>query len=108
MNITISSRELATILHALRMIQEHANGPGDCLVGVCEHFDENDELTDAETDALYNKLALLDAVASSPASPFPGAAAAAKMPDGSISTSRFLALCHERDRRPGAPSKAPQ
>lgn len=52
--LPVSEAELATILHGLRLIQEHANGPGDCSAGVCEHFALADveELTDKQIDTL--------------------------------------------------------
>jgi hypothetical protein len=49
---SVTTSELATILHGLRLIQEHANGPGDCSAGVCEHFADVEELTDAQIDNL--------------------------------------------------------
>lgn len=55
---TLTDREIATILHGLRMIQETANGNQDCLAGCCDHFDEADELSDAEIDALCEQINL--------------------------------------------------
>lgn len=53
-----NDQELATILHGLRLIQESANGPQDCTAGLCDHFDEAEPLTDAEIDALCDRLQL--------------------------------------------------
>jgi DNA-directed RNA polymerase subunit RPC12/RpoP len=52
----LSPSELATILHGLRLIQEKANGPLDCMAGCCAHFDEADELNDEQIDALCERL----------------------------------------------------
>lgn len=52
----LSSRELATVLHGLRLIQENANGPGDCVAGGCDHFGQVDELQDGEIDSLCERL----------------------------------------------------
>lgn len=56
--IVLDDRAVATILHGLRMIQERANGYGDCMAGCCDHFDEADEMNDAEIDALCEALNL--------------------------------------------------
>lgn len=52
----LSPSELATVLHGLRLIQEKANGPADCYAACCEHFNDADELTDPEIDALCARL----------------------------------------------------
>jgi hypothetical protein len=52
----VSESELATILHGLRLIQENANGPGDCVGGVCEHFVDDSALTDTQIDSLCERL----------------------------------------------------
>lgn len=53
-----NDRELATVLHGLRLIQEAASGPADCTAGICDHFDEAEALTDDEIDALCDRLQL--------------------------------------------------
>ena len=58
---TFTGNEIATILHGLRMIQENANGHGDCMATCCDHFDGFDELNDAEIDALCERINPLDA-----------------------------------------------
>lgn len=58
--LNLSNSELATVLHGLRMIQETANGYADCLTGCCDHFDDDDELTDAGIDALCERLNVID------------------------------------------------
>ena len=61
--LPVSEAELAIILHGLRLIQEHANGPSDCSAGVCDHFQRDggcdhfprasvEQLTDAQIDNL--------------------------------------------------------
>lgn len=54
--LVLSGRNLAAILHGLRLIQESANGPGDCAACLCDHFAEHEELTDAEIDSLCEEL----------------------------------------------------
>jgi len=54
----LTPRECATVLHGLRMIQENANGPEDCVSGTCEHFDDYPPLTDAEIDTLAERINL--------------------------------------------------
>ncbi len=58
--ILLNGNELATILHGLRMIQENANGPADCMAACCDHFDGWDELNDTEIDELCERLNPLD------------------------------------------------
>jgi hypothetical protein len=55
-----NDRELATVLHGLRLIQEQANGHADCSFAYCDHFDEAEALTDDEIDALCERLNLGD------------------------------------------------
>jgi hypothetical protein len=50
--VEIDVRELATILHALRIFQL---GFGDELAG-CDHFEDHTMLTDGEVDALCGRL----------------------------------------------------
>ena len=54
--MTLTAKELATMLHGLRMIQEVASGDHCCYAGMCEHFDDVEEMTDSEIDALCEKL----------------------------------------------------
>ena len=51
MKNTLTDRELATVLHALRKLQDTAN----CNY-VCEHFDEHEPLNDDEIDELCERL----------------------------------------------------
>jgi hypothetical protein len=54
-----NDRELATVLHGLRLIQEGAGGTGgDCSSEDCDHFDEAKALTDDEIDVLCERLNL--------------------------------------------------
>jgi len=53
---SFSRGEWATVLHGLRMVQERADGPGDCMSGNCDHFTEAEELTSKEIDALCQRL----------------------------------------------------
>jgi len=49
----LTDRDLATILHGLRLVQELAgDSSGDCHQGTCEHFDAADPLTAEEIDTL--------------------------------------------------------
>ena len=54
---TLSTRELATILHGLRMIQCAGRMEG-CAAADCEHFDDVPALSDEEIDALCERLNL--------------------------------------------------
>jgi hypothetical protein len=58
MQITYSftPSEVATILHGLRLIQEQCDGAGDCTAGICEHFQDDEDLTIAEIDALCERI----------------------------------------------------
>lgn len=58
---SFNASEIATILHALRVIQEQADGPKLCVYGSCEHFDEFPELTNAQIDELCERINPLDA-----------------------------------------------
>lgn len=51
----LSDREIATILHGLRMIQCEGRIEG-CAAGDCEHFDEAEALTNEEIDTLCENL----------------------------------------------------
>ncbi len=50
-----TSRELATMLHALRMYQEHSENSA-CAVGLCEHFADCEPLTNEEIDTLCESI----------------------------------------------------
>lgn len=50
-----NARELATILHGLRMIQCEGRIEG-CAAGDCEHFEDVPALTNEEIDALCERL----------------------------------------------------
>ena len=50
-----TERELSTMLHALRIIQCEGRLEG-CAAGMCEHFDEDTPLTNAEIDELCEKI----------------------------------------------------
>lgn len=50
-----NDREIATILHGLRMIQCEGRIEG-CAAGDCEHFDDVEALTTEEIDALCERL----------------------------------------------------
>jgi len=58
---TVTAREAATILHALRCFQELVTGgvTDGCLdgsrQGACEHFDDHEPLTPIEIDALCER-----------------------------------------------------
>jgi hypothetical protein len=54
---TLSHRELATILHGLRLIQCEGRIEG-CAAGDCEHFDDTEPLTNEEIDALCERINL--------------------------------------------------
>jgi len=59
-DILIADRELATLLHALRIQQETMtpfNEP--CTVGTCEHFADKTALTADEIDSLCERLNLV-------------------------------------------------
>lgn len=62
-----NDRELATVLHGLRMIQEAADGPKDCTAGMCDHFDEAEALTNDEIDVLCERLQLQPLPTAAPA-----------------------------------------
>ena len=53
--VTLDGRELATILHGLRMIQCEGRMQG-CLAGDCEHFDDCDALSNEEIDELCERV----------------------------------------------------
>lgn len=53
-----NDRELATVLHGLRMAQEQITGDGDCWTRACDHFDEVEPMNDIEIDALCERLNL--------------------------------------------------
>jgi hypothetical protein len=53
----LTNREVATIIHGLRIIQAHGRIEG-CAAGMCEHFEEYEELSDEEIDALCEKINL--------------------------------------------------
>jgi hypothetical protein len=53
-----NDRELATVLHALRLIQESSDGPQDCTFFMCDHFAEAEALNNAEIDVLCERLNL--------------------------------------------------
>ena len=76
----LTPQECATVLHGLRMIQETANGPDACVSGTCEHFDDYPALTDAEIDALCERINLGPAPQSKTWTP-PNAAPFLKMRD---------------------------
>jgi hypothetical protein len=50
-----TEREIATILHGLRMIQCEGRIEG-CAAGMCEHFEDYDELSNEEIDSLCEKI----------------------------------------------------
>jgi hypothetical protein len=52
----VSASELATILHGLRIIQEKKNGPADYATAMCNHFDDAEQLSNAQIDALCLRL----------------------------------------------------
>jgi hypothetical protein len=53
----LTERQLATILHALRMLQESEGGkPQICTEGKCEHFADVSEMDDNEIDELCESL----------------------------------------------------
>lgn len=52
---TLDSRELATVLHGLRMIQCEGRIEG-CAAGDCEHFTDAMQLTNWEIDDLCERL----------------------------------------------------
>lgn len=54
--------EVATILHGLRMIQEEGRLQG-CNAGDCDHFDETEQLTNAQIDDLCERINLGDLAA---------------------------------------------
>lgn len=52
----LDRRETATVLHALRLLQEYSNGYAECAFASCSHFDGVEQLTDAQVDALCDRL----------------------------------------------------
>jgi hypothetical protein len=58
--MALNDRETATLLHALRTLQELADGPADCVAACCEHFDGTEPLTNAEIDGLCERLNFYD------------------------------------------------
>jgi hypothetical protein len=55
----LTDRDLATILHGLRLVQELAgDSSGDCRQGTCEHFDEARPLAPEEIDELCEAINL--------------------------------------------------
>lgn len=53
--MNLSSSEIATILHGLRMIQLNARIEG-CAAGDCDHFEHVPALTDEQIDALCERI----------------------------------------------------
>ncbi len=51
----LNDRQVATILHALRTLQCEGRIEG-CAAGDCEHFADEEELTDEEIDELCEDL----------------------------------------------------
>ena len=51
MQITITTRELATILHALRVLQNDG-----CMERMCQHFEDEPALTNPEINELCEKI----------------------------------------------------
>lgn len=58
----LTDSELATILHALRVLQCEGRIEG-CAAGLCEHFADADELSISEIDELCESLNCGDDVA---------------------------------------------
>ncbi len=56
-----NASEIATILHGLRLIQEHLKGHGICTFGMCEHFEDFRALYNPEIDKLCERINPLDA-----------------------------------------------
>lgn len=51
----LTDSELATVLHALRVLQCNGRIEG-CAAGLCDHFEDAVELNDAEIDELCESL----------------------------------------------------
>lgn len=54
-DMILNKRDIATILHGLRMIQCEGRLEG-CAAGDCTHFDEDEPLSNEEIDALIDVL----------------------------------------------------
>jgi hypothetical protein len=53
--ISLNGRDLATILHALRVLQCEGRIEG-CAAGDCDHFTEDEELSLEEIDDLCERI----------------------------------------------------
>jgi hypothetical protein len=51
----LNSREIATILHALRVLQCEGRIE-DCAAGLCEHFENDQQLSNEEIDDLAERI----------------------------------------------------